>query len=216
MHILQPWNFDLTICWNQIKLNQIAPSISQCRPIGNLSIYLISEARPLIAVAFVLSFIYHLFIYLVIYLSFLYLSCHLFIIYLFILSFIYHLFIYLVCRSLEPATPNTGKSFRNLIKSNRNQIVFTIFRLIWNTKRTCPFVLQFNRKMVNTIWFRFDLIRFRKDFSVCVLENCLVQSSERLVVLGNQVFPIEDTLETPRTSQHYRMEGFQGATGQPM
>ena len=28
------------------------------------------------------------------------------------------------------------KSFRNRIKSNRNQIVFTIFRLIWNSKRT--------------------------------------------------------------------------------
>ena len=26
---------------------------------------------------------------------------------------------------------HTEKSFRNLIKSNRNQIVFTIFRLIW-------------------------------------------------------------------------------------
>ena len=95
------------------------------------------------------------------------LSCNLFIIYLFILSFIYHLFIYLVCRSLEPATPNTGKSFRNLIKSNRNQIVFTIFRLIWNTKRTCPFVFQINWKMVNTIWFRFYWTRFRKHFHQC-------------------------------------------------
>ena len=27
---------------------------------------------------------------------------------------------------------HTEKSFRNLIKSNRNQIVFAIFRLIWN------------------------------------------------------------------------------------
>ena len=27
--------------------------------------------------------------------------------------------------------PHTEKSFRNLIKSTRNQIVFTIFRLIW-------------------------------------------------------------------------------------
>ena len=27
----------------------------------------------------------------------------------------------------------TEKYFRNLIKSNRNQIVFTIFRLIWNS-----------------------------------------------------------------------------------
>ena len=26
---------------------------------------------------------------------------------------------------------------------------------------------QINRKMVNTIWFRVDFIRFRKDFSVC-------------------------------------------------
>ena len=31
---------------------------------------------------------------------------------------------------------HTEKCFRNLIKSNRNQIVFTIFRLIWNSKRT--------------------------------------------------------------------------------
>ena len=42
---------------------------------------------------------------------------------------------------------------RNLIKSNRNQIVFTIFQFIW--------------KMVNTIWFQFDSIIFRKYFSVC-------------------------------------------------
>ena len=52
------------------------------------------------------------------------------------------------------------KYFRILIKSNRNQIVFTIFRLIWNSKRTRPFVFQINRNMVNTIGFLFDLIRF--------------------------------------------------------
>ena len=33
----------------------------------------------------------------------------------------------------------------------------------------CPFVFQINRKMVNTIWFQFDLIQFRKYFSVCSL-----------------------------------------------
>ena len=33
-------------------------------------------------------------------------------------------------------TMNAEKSFPNLVKSNRNLIVFTIFRLIWNTKRT--------------------------------------------------------------------------------
>ena len=37
----------------------------------------------------------------------------------------------------------------------------------FGTKRTRPFVFQINWKMVNTIWFRFDLIRFRKYFSVC-------------------------------------------------
>ena len=33
-------------------------------------------------------------------------------------------------------------------------------------KRTSVW-FQINRKMVNTIWFRFELIRFRKDFSMC-------------------------------------------------
>ena len=60
------------------------------------------------------------------------------------------------------------KSFRNLIKSNRNQIVLYIFRLIWNSKRTASVCCsKVNRKMVNTIWFRFDLIRFRTYFTVC-------------------------------------------------
>ena len=43
----------------------------------------------------------------------------------------------------------TEKSFRNLIKSNRNQIAFTIFRLIWN-KRTAVW-FQINRNMISTI-----------------------------------------------------------------
>ena len=34
--------------------------------------------------------------------------------------------------SANDKTVHTGKSFRNLFKSNRNQIVFTIVRLIWN------------------------------------------------------------------------------------
>jgi len=32
---------------------------------------------------------------------------------------------------------------------------------------TVRLLFQINRKMVNTIGFRFDSIRFRKDFSVC-------------------------------------------------
>ena len=71
---------------------------------------------------------------------------------------------------------HTEKYFRNLIKSNLNQIVFTMHRLIWNSKderwNLSPFMLfherwNSNREMVNTIWFRFDSMRFRKDFSAC-------------------------------------------------
>ena len=35
-------------------------------------------------------------------------------------------------KDLDGKTAHTGKSFRNLIESTRNQIVFTIFQLIWN------------------------------------------------------------------------------------
>ena len=49
---------------------------------------------------------------------------------------------------------------RNVIKSNRNQIVFTIFRLIWN--QTDVRLVPNQPGMVNTIRFRFDLIRFGK------------------------------------------------------
>ena len=59
---------------------------------------------------------------------------------------------------------------RNLIKLNRNKIIFTIYLLIWNQTDTVRLLFQINRKMVNTIWFPFDLIRFRKDFSVCEIK----------------------------------------------
>jgi len=96
------------------------------------------------------------------------------------------------CRHLEVLTPlgiivwrlvvveirnglhtNTEKSFRNLINSNRNQIVFSIFNDWFGIANGhCPFVVpNQSRKMVNTIWFRFDSIRFRKDFSVCILSK---------------------------------------------
>ena len=38
---------------------------------------------------------------------------------------------------------------------------------------------QINWKMVNTIWFRFDSIRFRKYFSVCTTE-CLVHIAKTI------------------------------------
>ena len=36
----------------------------------------------------------------------------------------------------------------------------------FRSKRTSIWI-HINRKMLNTIWFQVDLIRFRKDFSVC-------------------------------------------------
>ena len=40
----------------------------------------------------------------------------------------------------------------------------------FGSKRTSVWI-QINRKKVNTIWFRFDLTRLRKNFSVCKYTN---------------------------------------------
>ena len=48
----------------------------------------------------------------------------------------------------------TEKSFRNFIKSTRNQIVFTIFRLIWNSKRTASVCCS---KSIRKWWIQSDL-----------------------------------------------------------
>ena len=49
----------------------------------------------------------------------------------------------------------TQKSFRNLIKSNRNQIVFTIFRLIWNQTdvRLVPNQSANGKYNLISVWF---------------------------------------------------------------
>ena len=49
---------------------------------------------------------------------------------------------------------HTEKSFRNLINSNRNQIVFTIFRLIWNQKDVHLITKQLEKGKYNliTVW----------------------------------------------------------------
>ena len=78
------------------------------------------------------------------------------------------------------------KSFRNLIISYRNQIVFTIFRLIWN-QTDVRLLFQINQKMVDTIWFRVDLIKFRKYFSVCttlfILQSsyCIIKTLKSII-----------------------------------
>ena len=50
-----------------------------------------------------------------------------------------------------------GETFSNLSKSNPNQIVFTMHRLIWNSKQTLSVCCSKSmRNMVNTIWFGFN------------------------------------------------------------
>ena len=63
---------------------------------------------------------------------------------------------------LRDASYSGACTHRNLIKSNQNQIVITIFRYwFWTANGRCPFAVLF------------DLIGFRKDFSVFTIENCL-------------------------------------------
>ena len=62
---------------------------------------------------------------------------------------------------------HTETYFRNRIKSNRNLIVFLPCTDWFGIKRTLSLRFQINLKMVNTIWFRFDLARFWTHFSVC-------------------------------------------------
>ena len=67
----------------------------------------------------------------------------------------------------------TEKFFRNHIESNRNQIVCTIFWLIWNRKRMRPLAVpnQSKNSKCNRILVRFNI--FSKKFSVyIVIGNC--------------------------------------------
>ena len=56
--------------------------------------------------------------------------------------------------------------FQILLNQPKIRLYLPCINLFGN-KRTFVW-FKINRKMVNTIWFRVDLIRFRKDFSVCI------------------------------------------------
>ena len=76
---------------------------------------------------------------------------------------------------------NTDKFFRNLIKSTWNQIVFTISN--WFGSKRMSVCIQINWKTVNTIWFQVDLIRLRKNVSVCTWKVCLEQEIKAIAVI---------------------------------
>ena len=58
---------------------------------------------------------------------------------------------------------------RNIFEIFLNQTEIRLYLPFsdWFGSKRMSVWFQINRKMVNTIWFLFDLIRFRKDFSVC-------------------------------------------------
>ena len=75
-------------------------------------------------------------------------------------------------RSFDDSNFYLNNTQRNVFEILLNQTEITLYLPCTDWFGTanvhCAFaVLNKSRKMVNTIWFWFDLIRFRKDFSVC-------------------------------------------------
>ena len=96
---------------------------------------------------------------------------------------------------------------RNLfeILLNKTGIRLYLPYLDWfGTKRTSVW-FKINRKMVNTIWFQVDLIRFQKDFSVCThLSQCLCWWWRRVLWGPGQRKPWRRDLQNYRKSSHWQ------------
>ena len=60
--------------------------------------------------------------------------------------------------------------FEILLDQIEIRLYLSFFRLIWNQTDTVRLLFQINRKMVNAIWFQFDLIRF---LCVCNVHSLL-------------------------------------------
>ena len=54
----------------------------------------------------------------------------------------------------------------------------------WSEIKRTSVWFQMNRKMVNKIWFLVDSIRFRKDFSVCILTAILASGQYSKTILS--------------------------------
>ena len=79
---------------------------------------------------------------------------------------------------------------RNLfeILLNLNEIRLYLPFFNWfGTKQTSTW-LQINRETVNTIWFRFDSIRFWNDFSVCRISAKNIFFQHDISNISNQLF----------------------------
>ena len=69
---------------------------------------------------------------------------------------------------------------RNLFEILLNQTEIILYLPFYDWFGTAngrvPLLFQINRKMVDTIWFQFDLIRFRKDFSLSIVPMLIILS----------------------------------------
>ena len=72
----------------------------------------------------------------------------------------------------------TPRHFFEILLNQSEIRLYLPFPNRFGYKRSSVFI-QINRKMVNEIWFRFDLIRFRKNVSVCGYEFVKVTRSAR-------------------------------------
>ena len=90
-----------------------------------------------------------------------------------------------VCFFLSQTRFSMEKYFLFRIKSNRNQIVFTIFWLIWNIKRILSVCCSKSIRS-NAIWFRFDL----ENISLCAKRGFYVTKRRRNWRNTEQVEPI--------------------------
>ena len=104
---------------------------------------------------------------------------------------------------------------RNLFKILLNQTEIRLYLPFSNwfgTKWTFVW-FQINRKMVNTIWLRFNLIKFWKDFSVCTSHWKKLTSAGRETEISrrNQP-PIDGHPSNYRYCSVVMFEEFQGAS----
>ena len=103
---------------------------------------------------------------------------------------------------------HTENCFRNLIKSNHNEIVFTIFWLIYKQMDVSLVPNQPEIGKYNLIWGWFDKIS-KRFLCVCVPSNCKNCAAGRRTAVRETCVPrrhgalIVGSPETPWISQHY-------------
>ena len=82
----------------------------------------------------------------------------------------YRMYIHTFNVQIYPISMYTQKNLFEILLIQTEIRLYLSFSDWYGTRRTSVW-LQINRKMVNTIWFPFDLIRCRKVFSVCKLNE---------------------------------------------